>query len=670
MGEQLFLFCDFETKSRIDLKARGLDVYMRDPSTKALMLSYAMNHQLVPDMWFPGKEPLPDKLAPFLNNHSDVFLVAQNAEFERLGFEHLLGIYIPIRRWIDTKVLAQYASISPASLESICKVLNLPEDKSKAAIGKKLIKLFSVPNKEGDFNDETTHPVEWQQFCDYCKQDTVSEQTIFYKLFGAFQLPAFEKQVQRLTLEMNSRGVPIDPIFVERASKIVAHEQARLGAEMRELTGVENPNSPKQLLDYLQSQGYPYGSIGKDFVARAKKEISVTAAGKRCLELREFLAKSSTAKLEALRNFVGPDNYLRHTFQYYGAPRTGRWSARGPQLQNFPRPNGLKRYDEAVEAIRTGDAEIVRAFGSPMDVVSSCLRSALRAPEGSRFVVGDLSAIDSRTLAWLSNCKEILDVYKTGRDVYTTYGERFYNMSYDELRHDKERRGVNKVIFLSCGYQLGGGEEKKDDNGDIIRTGLWAQATKAGVEMTEDECHRAVGLFREMYPAIPAFWKALEGAFISAIRTGENQRVGKIVIGAVKPCRMAWALLPSGRRLHFIKPQLDTEQDRFGNDRLKITYEDVIIGTTRGRVKTYGGALTGIITQAVARDVFSHGMLQADKAGFHTGAIIHDEVVACESDARLDAALLEKCLTTLPAWADENLPLAAECFESVIYKKG
>lgn len=668
--EQLFLFVDFETASLIDLKARGLDVYMTDKSTRALMLAFGMNHQQDPDVWFPGKEAIPDKLTPYLNDHPGCYLVAHNAEFERLVFKHVLNIDIPIRRWIDTKVMAQYASISPSSLESVCKVLNLPEDKAKMAIGKKLIKLFSCPKKDGTFNDETSHPTEFAEFVAYCRRDVTSEQTIFYKLLKGFQLPAFEKQVQRLTLEMNSRGVPIDPIFVENASKIVKVEQERLGAEMRALTGVENPNSPKQLLDYLQSQGYPYGSIGKAFVSKAKEEISVTAAGKRCLELREFLAKSSTAKLEALQNFVGPDNYLRHTFQYYGAPRTGRWSARGPQLQNFPRPNGLKRYDEAVEAIRTGDVEKVRAFGSPMDVVSSCLRSALRAPEGSRFVVGDLSAIDSRTLAWLSNCKPILDVYKAGRDCYTTFGVRFFNKSYDELRHDKERRAISKVAFLSCGYQLGGGEEKLDKNGDTIRTGLWAQATKAEVEMTEEESHRAVNLFREMYPAIPTFWKAIEQAFVAAIRTGENQRVGKVIVGAVKPCRMAWCLLPSGRRLHFIKPQLDSEEMWDGRTRLKITYEDLLIGTTRGRVKTFGGAITGIVTQAVARDIFSYGMLQAEEAGFGIGAIIHDEVVACESDPRLNAALLEKSLTTLPPWTDESLPLAAECFESPIYKKG
>lgn len=668
--EQLFLFVDFETASLIDLKARGLDVYMTDKSTRALMLAFGMNHQQDPDVWFPGKEAIPDKLAPYLNDHPGCYLVAHNAEFERLVFKHVLNIDIPIRRWIDTKVMAQYASISPSSLESVCKVLNLSEDKAKMAIGKKLIKLFSCPKKDGTFNDEKSHPEEWAQFVDYCRQDIRAEQTIFYKLLKGFQLPAFEKQVQRLTLEMNSRGVPIDPIFVENASKIVKVEQERLGAEMRALTGVENPNSPKQLLDYLQSQGYPYGSIGKAFVSKAKEEISVTAAGKRCLELREFLAKSSTAKLESLQNFVGPDGYLRHTFQYYGAPRTGRWSARGPQLQNFPRPNGLKRYDEAVEAIRTGDVEKIRAFGSPMEVVSSCLRSALRAPEGSRFVVGDLSAIDSRTLAWLSNCKPILDVYKAGLDLYTTFGERFFNKSYDELRHDKEKRAISKVATLSCGYGLGGGREEENKDGDIVRKGLWKQATDAGVELSEEDSHRAVKLFREMYAAIPAYWRALENAFIAAIRTGEKQRVGHITIGAVKPCRMAWALLPSGRRLHFIKPQLDIEERWDGEQRVKITFEDLIIGTTRGRVKTYGGAIVGIVTQAVARDIFSFGMLQAEAAGFGIGAIIHDEVVTCESEPRLNAALLEKALTTLPPYADESLPLAAECFESVIYRKG
>jgi DNA polymerase bacteriophage-type len=666
---QINLFLDFETRSRCDLKRHGLDRYSKDPSTEAIMLSWCIN-DAEPQVWLNHEGPFPEHLQLMIER-TEVNKVAYNQEFERAIFNNVLKIKTPIAGWQDVMFMARYASIA-GNLEYVGRVLELPEDEQKMATGKKLIALFSKPNKKGEFNDHNSHPAEFAQFIDYCKRDTTTERTIWRKL-KAFSLPKFEEDIKTLTLEMNERGVPIDPIFLEKASAIVEVEQAKLSAEMTALTGVKNPNSPKQLLAYLQSQGYQYHSIGKKFVEKAKKEIAITGAGKRCLELRELLAKSSTAKLESLADFVGPDGYLRHTFSYYGAPRTGRWSARGPQLQNFPR-GGVKadKYERALEAIRNYVDNIapIREFGGPLDVVSSCLRSALRAPEGSRFLVSDLSAIDSRTLAWLAQCQSILSVYHAGLDLYTTFGVEFFGRPYDELRHDKDRRAIGKVCVLSCGYGLGGGEEKKNKDGDIVRTGLWKIASDAGLDMPQDECQRAVNLFREMYPEIPALWRRCENAMISAIKSGEEKQVGVLTFGCVKPNRLAWIKLPSGRRLHFVKPRLDSEERWDGSERTTITHKDNVAPNVWGDNRTYGGAIVGVVTQAVARDIFGHGLLEAKKEGFGFGALIHDEGVACTPDPRLTHEFLAQCMTRKPPYADETLPLAAESFESIYYKKG
>ncbi|HEY6766603.1 MAG TPA: DNA polymerase [Candidatus Sulfotelmatobacter sp.] len=663
------VFLDFETRSAVDLKARGLENYSK--AAEVLMLGYAFNEQ-PPQIWLPHKEPLPEQLAVVLTR-PEILKVAFNAEFERLIFKECLGIDIPINQWCDPSVMAKYASIS-GSLDYVGAVLGIAEDKAKLASGKKLIRKFSVPKKDGTYDDWNSHPDEFSDFIIYCLRDVAAEREIFHKL-KAFHPPKFEEEILTLTLEMNSTGVPIDRLFLEKASQIVEIEQARLSDEMRALTGISNANSPKQVMEYLHTQGYTYHSIGKKFIAKAKKEIAITAAGKRCLELRELLAKSSTSKLKSLANFIGPDGYLRNTFVYYGAPRSGRWSARGPQLQNFPRGGIKNKYEEAVEAIRNypggGMSTLadIKQFGSPLDVVSSCLRSALRAPEGSRFVVCDLSNIDSRTLAWLAGCRPILDVYHAGIDLYTTYGVEFFGRTYDDLRHDKERRSISKVCVLSCGYGLGGGKEEVV-KGDTVRTGLWKITSDADIDLPQEDCHRAVKLFRDMYPEIPALWRRVEAAVIAAIRTGGNQKVECLTFGCVKPGRLLWIQLPSGRKLFFVRPQLETEEMWDGRQRMKVTYEDNVIGTTRGRVKGYGGSFVGIITQAVARDIFAHGLLRARAAGFRFGALIHDEGVCCESDPRLTHELLAKCMTEHPPWTDVDLPLAAESFESVFYRKG
>lgn len=212
--------------------------------------------------------------------------------------------------------------------------------------------------------------------------DVTAEREIFKRLVKNFTLPKTELAGWRLDQKINDRGIPVDMTFVTGATKIVAEEKANLIAEMRKLTRLENPNSTKQMLLWLKSEGYPFGSLGAKWVTAALQSGSgVSANGSRGLELRQQLSKSSTAKLEALANHVSPDGRLRRQYVFYGAARTGRWSGRAVQLQNLPRGNPaiLKRFDEAVEAIRTGDITTVRQFGNPLDVVSSCLRGAFRA---------------------------------------------------------------------------------------------------------------------------------------------------------------------------------------------------------------------------------------------------------------------------------------------------
>ena len=106
--------------------------------------------------------------------------------------------------------------------------------------------------------------------------------------------------------------------------------------------------------------------------------------------------------------------------QYGGAVRTLRWAGRGPQLQNFPRPS-IKHVGIAADAIAGGiDADILRElFGSPLEVISSCLRGAFKAPTGKRFVVCDFSGIEARVLAWLAGHTQALDVFRRSEDIYT-----------------------------------------------------------------------------------------------------------------------------------------------------------------------------------------------------------------------------------------------------------
>ena len=379
---QITLHLDYETASRVNLKTRGLDNYLKDPSTHILIMAWAINDAL-PQMWFPHEGPLPEHLAMMLAR-PEIQKAAFNAEFEQSTQEELLKIPTDARCWHDPMIMARYASIA-GNLEFVGKVLGLEEDKAKLATGKKLIKLFCEPNKKGEFNTHETHPEEWADFVEYCKRDVIAEREISRKL-RAFELPPMERKIWVLNQEINRRGMPVDMVFVRNATKIVAQERNTLTTEFVKLTQLENPNSPKQLLPWLQKEGYPFGSLGAKWIKKALGNQTgsgfngsvVSAAGYRGLQLRQLLAKASTAKLEALANFVSADGMLRGQYVYYGAARTGRWSGRAVQLQNFPRPS-IKDTEGGLKAILSGDIEQVRKFGPVLEVVASCLRSAFRA---------------------------------------------------------------------------------------------------------------------------------------------------------------------------------------------------------------------------------------------------------------------------------------------------
>ena len=376
------LYLDFESRSRTSLPDRGLDNYCADPSTEILMLAFAVNEAL-PEVWFPTDGPFPDHLRLMIER-PEILKVSFNAEFERTILQQILGITTPIRSWADPMIMARHASIA-GDLAFVGEVLGISEDKKKSADGRRLIKLFCEPAKRKkkdppgmpEFNDATTHPEDWAKFVDYCRQDVIAEREIFHKL-RAFALPPDEKRMYELDQEINERGLPIDMDFVNKASQIVKEEREELTTQMRALTGLENPNSTAQLLGYLKTQNYAYNSLGAKWVIKALGDTAseLTEDGRSALKFRQQLAKSSTAKLEAISAFVCADGRLRRQYVYGGAARTLRWSGRGAQPQNFPRPT-VKKIEEATAAILTGDRAEVRKFGSVLAVVASCLRGAI-----------------------------------------------------------------------------------------------------------------------------------------------------------------------------------------------------------------------------------------------------------------------------------------------------
>jgi DNA polymerase bacteriophage-type len=673
---------DYETRSTIPLDERGFHNYITHPTTEVVLCAYAEGDHKV-KLWEPHLGEMPPELRDAL---SDPWLMkaAWNSTFERGITKYVLGVDIPVDEWTDPMASARYMSL-PGSLGDVSQILGLKEDTAKIKDGKRLIGLFCEPAVQessglfGDtpagFRDWSTNPEDWALFGEYCRRDVEAERAIHKKL-RRFPIPESELRVWKMDQKVNGVGIPVDQTLVKGAQHIADIELAQLRVKLKAITGLENTNSNEQFLAWVATQGFTFSSIGKAFVARAMSgECDLTDAAKEALEIRKMTSKSSVNKFKVIADNMNEDGRLRHQFVYYGASRTGRFSGRDAQFQNLPRPTKEveKNMDRAVELVRLGDYDaVVKEFTHPLDVVTSTIRAGFRAPDGYHLTVADLSSIESIVIGYVARCESILDIFRNGRDPYLTFGARFFNKPYDEVTKDERQKA--KAPVLGCGFGLGGGEEKETPDGDLVRTGLWGYAKALHIDLTQEEAHQSVKVFREMYPEVVTLWKDMQDAAIDAIRKpGTLFEVGPVAFEAVGKSVLR-LLLPSGRHLYYIKPKVDMveHEGKFGAyTRPQISYEGREQGTRSwSRIRAIGSKFCENAVQAIARDIMVHGMLLADEAGFEVVAHVHDELVTLvKDDSPLTLDKLVGCMTVQPAWTGGGLPLKAEGFCSSYYKK-
>src|SRR6266702_251037 len=475
------LHCDFETRSLIDLPLRGLHNYVSHPSTKVLMLSWAFDDDDV-QLWQPHLTPeLPKEVRRAIE--SDVTISAWNATFERDVFQGCLGIWIDYCRWLDPMVWARHLSL-PGSLDECGAILGLPPEQAKIKDGKRLIQKFSIPYTMGgeatlfgittpDFLDWETDPDDWKLFGEYCTRDTQAEREIL-KRMQLLPLPHIEQRGWILDQKINDAGIPTNLQFVQNALFLAERAKEDLDRQLKQKTGLANPNSRDQILKWASAQGYPFHSMRKEFVTAAINDSSSGMSGlcREVLKLRQGSAKTSYKKYETIQNLVSADNRIRNQYLFLGAARTGRWSGTGFQPQNPPRPikEVEEKYDRALELVVAADYQALKQeFSSVTDVVTSVVRSAIQAPVGNELHVCDLNAIENRVLGWLARCDGILRVFREGKCPYLSFASRMYNIPYDLLhviengkhvakdKDAKAKRQVGKPAVLGAGYGLGPG---------------------------------------------------------------------------------------------------------------------------------------------------------------------------------------------------------------------
>lgn len=653
------LSIDIETKSSVDIGKAGAYKYAQSEDFEILLFAYQLDDSKVEIVDLVQGEKIPAVIVDALSNPF-VIKHAYNAAFEWYCLNRA-GYKTPIDQWRCTMMHGLYCGYT-AGLEATGKAIGLPQDKQKLTTGKALIKYFCVPCKPTKSNGGRTWnlpkhaPEKWELFKDYCKQDVVTEREILKRL-NQFPVPEEEEKLWQMDIMMNAFGVRVDTSLIEGALYIDEISTQKLTEEAIQLTGLQNPNSTSQLMEWLEAEtGEQVANLQKETVAELLNR-GYPEKVRRALSIRQQLGKTSIKKYVTMDNAKGEGDRVRGLTQFYGANRTGRWAGRLVQLQNLPR-NYLKTLDYARKTVRSKNYDRLHIlYGNVPDTLSQLIRTAFIPSEGNKFVVADFSAIEARVIAWLAGEQWVNEVFATHGRIYEATASQMFNVPIERITKGNPEyslRQKGKVATLALGYQGG--------TSALIAMGA------LNMGLTEEELPDIVSRWRQANPRIKDLWYAVEQAALTAMTTASEQAIrglifrleGDLIYGQT----FLTVQLPSGRKLFYPKPFL--KENQFG--KMAIHYYTVGQQTRKWEVtSTYGGKMTENIVQAIARDCLAETLRRIDRLGLQVVFHVHDEVII---DAPMDVTVEQICnLMAEPIpWAP-GLILKGAGFESKYYMK-
>lgn len=638
------LSIDIETRSSVDLRECGLYKYAAAPDFRVLLFGYSWGGEPARVVDLANGEAMPLSVLRALKNPG-VVKHAFNAAFERVCLSRMLGLpegaYLDPAQWRCTMVQAAYWGVQ-GSLKQVASFLGV--DAQKDAAGTRLINKFSkAAGKPVAFEGE-----DWERFKSYCARDVDCEMEAASKLPGP--IPDREQGLYVLDQRINDRGVGVDTRLAAAACAMSEADAATSKERLAVLTGLANPNSPAQLLKWLQGRGCEIGSCAREALEAEAAREGCDPLAREAIVLRLASAKSSVKKYAVARDAVGADGRLRGCFQFYGAA-TGRWAGRLMQLQNLPRGHlSGDALDDARAFAREGDAEALEMlYGNVQGTLKSLVRTVLVPREGCVFAVSDFSAIEARVLAWLAGEKWVLDVFRGDGKVYEATASRMFGVPVERVGKELRQRG--KVATLALGYQ--GGPKA------LERMGALAMGIPA------EELPKMVRMWRNANKRIKALWGEAEEAARCALDGEGPQRFARGACRARRdPSIGGLAIdLISGRSLHYRGAAVDPSDG-------SLSYMACGKGAGALKVDTYGGRLAENVTQAVARDLLAEAMARLEDEGFGIVAHVHDEIVAEVPREGAEARLEEinALMAAAPPWA-KGLPLAAAGYVCESYRK-
>ena len=661
----IHLSIDLETYSDVNLKKAGLYRYVQSPAFEILLFAYSLDGAPTQVVDMAQGEKIPLEVVHALTD-PQCLKHAYNAAFEWYCLSKYMGVQLPPSQWRDTMLHGLYAGYT-AGLDATGRALGIPEDKQKLATGKAVIRYFCVPCKPTKSNGGRTRnyphhdPEKWELFKTYNGQDVVAEMEIERRL-SVFPVPDFVQKQWETDLLINARGVAVDMDFCEGALELGEIIRAQLTDEAVQLSGLQNPNSVKQLARWLSAE------TGDDITTLRKETIKELLGRdnadhvQRMLEIRQELGKTSTKKYDAIEAAVCDDRRVRGLLQFYGANRTGRWAGRLVQVQNLPRTytEPLEFARELVKGRKLDALRIV--YVSPNDTLSQLIRTTFVAAPGNVLIDADFSAIEARVISWLADEEWRLEVFRTHGKIYEASASQMFGVPLERIKKGNPEyslRQRGKVAELALGYQGGVPAMRQMDTGKLL------------ADLPDEEIKDIVDKWRNTNPKIRNLWYSFNDAAIRVIQNGGSLRVRCCTFARECDCIRGTTCmtisLPSGRKLYYVEPSVG--ENRWGGP--SITYMGVNDKNKWGRIETYGGKLVENVVQAIARDCLAQAIEHLEAAGLPVVFHIHDEVVIDTAAFDTNDAMLDKVVkimsTPIP-WA-EGLPLGADGWVGAFFKK-
>ena len=618
------LTIDFETRwdsKHYTLSKMTTEEYIRDKRFTAFGLCAHLLGSDDPIRWIRGDD-LPEYLSGI--DWGRTAVLAHNAQF-------------------DVSILSWRYNVRPAF---IFDTLSMARALRGVEVGNSLARLatdFGLPEKGKAVHstDGLTHisTDTEKELADYCAHDVFLCEEIFKRLVAGY--PTSELRLIDMTLKMYTEPVLLlDKLMLVNALEEEKEKReellARLNvtdamlasngqfAELLRRLGVEPPTKKKKpTVKTPEPKGVNFAFAKTDAMFQAMLNGDNEDVAALC-EAR-LKVKSTTERTRAQRFLdISQRGPLPVPLSYYGA-LSGRWTASKGSAINM---QNLKR--------------------------GSFLRKAIMAPEGYQLVVGDLSQIEPRVLAWLADYVEMLDIFRAGGDPYAAFGAQMFNIPGMTKDSHADLRQSAKSALLGCGYGLGwasfaqqlltgflGAPPVRYDKDFARKLGVdgayidkfldWEDNVVRMLEIphtcTDKEllihcvaAKKIIDIYRNTAHPVVSFWDMCSDLIESSLAHGREFRYKCITF------RKGEIELPNGMKLLY--PDLRQVKDDKGRSQW-------VYGPDA--TKLYAGKITNNIVQGTARIVMTDGMLRVSKR-YPIKGTVHDELIAVVPDAEVDDA--------------------------------